>query len=200
MAMRGILTHLRPSLAGLVLAAALAQASAAQAAQAAAVFAGGCFWCMEEPFDRIPGVVSTTSGYIGGRVANPTYRQVTTGTTGHVEAVRVVYDPARVSYETLLDVFWRNVDPFDAGGQFCDRGGQYASAIFALDADQRRAAEASKQGIAKRFGKPVATTIRSAATFYPAEDYHQNYYRTNALKYKFYRSRCGRDARLQALW
>lgn len=198
--MRPRIAWLQSGLAGLVLAAALAQTSAAQAAQAAAVFAGGCFWCMEEPFDRLPGVVSTTSGYIGGRVANPTYRQVTTGTTGHVEAVRVVYDPSRVSYETLLDVFWRNVDPFDGGGQFCDRGSQYASAIFALDADQRRAAEASKQAVAKRFGKPVATTIRAAATFYPAEDYHQNYYRTNALKYKFYRSRCGRDARLQALW
>ncbi len=198
--MRPRIAWLQSGLAGLVLAAALAQTSAAQAAQAAAVFAGGCFWCMEEPFDRLPGVVSTTSGYIGGRVANPTYRQVTTGTTGHVEAVRVVYDPSRVSYETLLDVFWRNVDPFDGGGQFCDRGSQYASAIFALDADQRRAAEASKQAVAKRFGKPVATTIRAAATFNPAEDYHQNYYRTNALKYKFYRSRCGRDARLQALW
>lgn len=198
--MRSRIMWLQSGLAGLMLAAVLAQASVVHAAQAAAVFAGGCFWCMEEPFDRIPGVVSTTSGYIGGSIANPTYRQVSAGTTGHVEAVRVVYDPSRVSYETLLDVFWRNVDPFDAGGQFCDRGSQYASAIFALDADQRRAAEAAKEAVAKRFAQPVATAIRPAATFYPAEDYHQNYYRTNTLKYKFYRSRCGRDARLQALW
>lgn len=185
-------------LAGMVLVASLAQAFPARAAEA--IFAGGCFWCMEEPFDRVPGVVSTTAGYVGGHAANPTYRQVTTGTTGHVEAVRVVYDPARVSYETLLEVFWRNVDPFDAGGQFCDRGSQYASAIFAFDAGQRAAAEASRDAVARRFGQPVATTIRPAATFYVAEDYHQDYYRTNALKYKFYRSRCGRDARLQALW
>ncbi|MEJ8573046.1 peptide-methionine (S)-S-oxide reductase MsrA [Microbaculum marinum] len=172
---------------------------AARAAEATAVFAGGCFWCMEAPFDKIPGVISTTSGYAGGRVANPTYRQVSAGGTGHLEVVKVVYDPNRVSYEKLLDTFWHNVDPFDGGGQFCDRGSQYLSAIFA-SGDQKRAAQASKEALEQKFGRSIATQVRGAATFYPAEDYHQNYYRTNAVKYRFYRSRCGRDARLKAVW
>lgn len=177
----------------------MAMVPSAKAAQAEAVFAGGCFWCMEQPFDKIAGVISTTSGYAGGNVANPTYRQVTSGGTGHLESVRVIYDPNRVSYEKLLDVFWHNVDPFDGGGQFCDRGSSYRSAIFA-SGDQKAAAQASKAEIQKKFGKNVATQVRGAVTFYPAEDYHQNYYRTNALKYKFYRTRCGRDARLKAVW
>jgi len=172
----------------------------AQAAQATAIFAGGCFWCMEPPFDKTGGVISTTSGYIGGSVANPTYKQVSAGGTGHIEAVKVVYDPNRVSYDRLLDIFWRNVDPFDGGGQFCDRGSQYKSAIFYTDTAQKTAATASKAAVQKRFGKAVATSIRRAGTFYPAEDYHQNYYKKNSLKYKFYRSRCGRDSRLSAVW
>jgi peptide-methionine (S)-S-oxide reductase len=175
-------------------------AAPAQAAQATAIFAGGCFWCMEKPFDVISGVVSTTSGYTGGSVANPSYSQVSAGGTGHVEAVKVVYDPSRVSYEKLLDVFWHNVDPFDGGGQFCDHGSQYRSAIFYSGAEQKAAAEASKAAVQQRFGKSVATQIRGAGPFYPAEDYHQNYYKKNALKYNFYRSRCGRDARLAAVW
>jgi peptide-methionine (S)-S-oxide reductase len=172
----------------------------AQAAQATAIFAGGCFWCMEPPYDKTGGVISTTSGYIGGSVANPTYKQVSAGGTGHIEAIRVVYDPNRVSYEKLLDIFWRNIDPFDAGGQFCDRGSQYRSAIFYTDNAQKAAAQTSKEAVQTRFGKKVATAIRQAGTFYPAEDYHQNYYKKNSLKYKFYRSRCGRDARLASVW
>ena len=171
----------------------------ARAEQAVAVFAGGCFWCMEHPYDKIPGVISTTSGYAGGHVANPTYKQVTTGSTGHLEVIQVVYDPSRVSYEKLLDTFWRNVDPFDGGGQFCDRGHQYTSAIFA-SGDQKAAAQASKKAVEDRFGKGVATKIRGTAKFYPAEDYHQNYYKKNPLKYRFYRSRCGRDNRLSQVW
>ena len=166
------------------------------------VFAGGCFWCMEPPFDALDGVLATTSGYTGGRVENPSYQQVSEGGTGHREAVRVEYDPARVSYPKLLDVFWHNVDPLDGGGQFCDRGPQYASAIFAADAEQRRLAEASKRALeqSKRFDQPIATEILDAGPFYPAEDYHQDYARENPLRYRYYRSRCGRDARLEAVW
>ena len=170
--------------------------------QAAAVFAGGCFWCMEGPFDALDGVLSTTSGYTGGSVPDPSYDQVSAGTTGHVEAVRVVYDPKRVDYAKLLDVFWRNVDPLDAGGQFCDRGSQYASAIFVADAEQRRLAEASKRALeqSKRFNQPIATEILAAGAFYAAEEYHQDYARKNPLRYRFYRKGCGRDARLKQLW
>ena len=169
---------------------------------AVAVFAGGCFWCMEPPFDALDGVLSTTSGYTGGRIENPSYEQVSEGGTGHREAVRVEYDPARVSYPQLLDVFWHNVDPLDGGGQFCDRGSQYASAIFVADAEQRRLAEASKQALeqSKRFAKPIATEILEAGAFYPAEDYHQDYARENPIRYRFYRNGCGRDARLKAVW
>jgi peptide-methionine (S)-S-oxide reductase len=170
------------------------------AGQAAAVFAGGCFWCMEGPFDALDGVLSTTSGYTGGNVPDPTYEQVSDGATGHVEAVRVVYDPKRVDYAKLLDVFWRNVDPLDAGGQFCDRGPQYASALFVADAAERSAAEASKEKLAARLGTAIATEIRSAGPFYTAEAYHQDYYRKNPLRYRYYRSGCGRDARLEKVW
>jgi peptide-methionine (S)-S-oxide reductase len=170
--------------------------------QALAVFAGGCFWCMEPPFDRLDGVLSTISGYTGGSKADPTYHEVSGGSTGHAEAVQIAYDPAKVSYQELLDVFWHNVDPLDAGGQFCDRGSQYRTAIFAENAEQRRLAEASKEALAEsgRFEQPIATEIVDASTFYPAEDYHQNYYMTNPVRYKFYRWNCGRDQRLTQLW
>ncbi|HUO81406.1 MAG TPA: peptide-methionine (S)-S-oxide reductase MsrA [Gammaproteobacteria bacterium] len=169
---------------------------------AAAIFAGGCFWCMEPPFDGIEGVLSTTSGYTGGEVENPSYGDVSAGGTGHLEAVLVEYDPARIGYHELLDVFWRNIDPLDDGGQFCDRGSSYRSAIFYADEQQKRLAGQSKTALeaAGRFEKPIVTRILPASEFYPAETYHQNYYRENPLRYKFYRYRCGRDDRLEELW
>jgi peptide-methionine (S)-S-oxide reductase len=167
---------------------------------AQATFAGGCFWCMEKPFDGLPGVVSTTAGYTGGTLANPSYRQVSSGITGHAESVRVEYDPQQVSYETLLDVFWHNVDPLDAGGQFCDRGSQYRSSIFFHDEQQRQLAEQSKQALEKSGLQPITTQIVAAGPFYPAEDYHQNYYQTHTARYRFYRFACGRDQRLSAVW
>ncbi|HEY0129987.1 MAG TPA: peptide-methionine (S)-S-oxide reductase MsrA [Allosphingosinicella sp.] len=167
---------------------------------ASAVFAGGCFWCTESDFDKIPGVVSTTSGYSGGRSANPTYEQVSAGGTGHIEVVRIVYDPARVSYQKLLARFFRTIDPLDGGGQFCDRGSQYRSAIFVASPAQRRLAEATKARAAALLKKPVATQILPAAPFYAAETYHQDYYRKNPTKYKYYRWRCGREARLAKVW
>ena len=172
----------------------------ARPAEAVATFAGGCFWCLEPPFDKLAGVKSTTSGYTGGRVKHPTYAQVSAGGTGHAEAVRVVYDPARISYTKLLDVFWHNIDPLTAGAQFCDKGDQYRSAVFYHDPAQRKAAEATKQALAKRFGRPIATEIVPSAPFYAAEDYHQDYYLKNPTKYKFYRWNCGRDQRLEMLW
>lgn len=170
--------------------------------KATAVFAGGCFWCMEPPYDKLEGVISTTSGYTGGHVANPAYEAVSAGGTGHVEAVRVEFDPTKVSYERLLEVFWRNIDPTDAGGQFCDRGSQYRSVIFYANEHQRVAAERSKAALQanKPFGEPVVTEVLPAATFYPAEEYHQGYYEKNPLRYTFYRYRCGRDQRLESLW
>jgi methionine-S-sulfoxide reductase len=169
---------------------------------AKATFTGGCFWCMEPPFDELEGVVATTSGYTGGRVKNPSYEQVSYGGTGHLEAVEVSYDPAKISYEKLLEVFWGNVDPTDTKGQFCDRGDQYATAIFFHDEEQRRLAEESKRklidsGILK---KPIETPVRPAGAFYAAEEYHQDYYKKNPIRYKFYRSRCGRDRVLEKLW
>jgi peptide-methionine (S)-S-oxide reductase len=167
-----------------------------------ATFAGGCFWCVEEAFDKVDGVTSTVSGYIGGRTKNPTYKQVSAGGTGHAEAVQVTYDPAVVSYETLLNVFWRNIDPTDAGGQFCDRGDSYRSAIFYHGDHQQRLAEASKQALqrSKPFAEPVATEIAPATEFYSAEEYHQDYYQKNPLRYKFYKWNCGREQRLESLW
>ena len=172
------------------------------AGMAVATFAGGCFWCMEPPFDKLPGVISTTSGYTGGTKVGATYREVSAGNTGHTEAVRIVYDPAKVSYGNLVAVFWRNVDPVDAGGQFCDRGDEYRTGIFVHDAEQRRVAEESKRQLAdsNRLGKPIVTQIVDAGPFYVAEDYHQDYYVKNPTKYQFYRWNCGRDARLQELW
>lgn len=169
---------------------------------ATAYFAGGCFWCMEPPFDKQPGVLRTISGYMGGALENPTYKQVSAGGTGHAETLEVTYDPSQVNYEQLLEIFWRNIDPTDSGGQFCDRGYQYRSAIFVLDDNQRKQAEKSLQDLqVGRFaGAAMATTITSGGAFYPAEDYHQNYYQRNPLRYKYYRYRCGRDARLQELW
>jgi peptide-methionine (S)-S-oxide reductase len=168
------------------------------AGMAVATFAGGCFWCMEPPFDKVAGVVSTTSGYTGGTKVGATYREVSAGGTGHAEAVRVVYDPTKVSYGNLVAVFWHNVDPVDAGGQFCDRGNEYRTAIFVHDAEQRRVAEESKGQL--KLGKPIVTQIVDAGPFYVAEEYHQDYYIKNPTKYRFYRWNCGRDARLQELW
>ncbi len=167
---------------------------------AKATFAGGCFWCMEQPFDNLPGVQSTTSGYTGGTAVSPTYNQVSSGGTGHAEAVEVVYDPEKVGYEKLVEVFWHNVDPLDAGGQFCDRGNQYRSAIFYQDDAQRAIAEKSKQAIGLSLKQPIQTQVVKAEAFYPAEAYHQNFYKTNALKYKFYRFKCGRDQRIAEVW
>lgn len=167
---------------------------------AKAVFAGGCFWCMEGPFDAVPGVLATTSGYTGGTKPDPTYEEVSSGTTGHRESLEVTYDPSKVSYQKLLDVFWRNVDPFDGTGQFCDHGSQYRGAIFVADDAERRLAEASKKAVETRFGRPVATEILPASKFWPAEDYHQDYYQKNPIRYKFYRYNCGRDARLKDVW
>jgi peptide-methionine (S)-S-oxide reductase len=168
--------------------------------KATATFAGGCFWCVEEAFDAVDGVLSTTSGYTGGQRPNPTYEQVSSGETGHIEAVRVVFDPSKVSYEKLLEVFWRNVDAVDAGGQFCDRGGQYRAAVFYHSTEQKQQAEASKATIAARLGQAVVTDIVSAGPFYPAEEYHQDYYKRNPLRYKLYKWNCGRAQRLEKLW
>jgi peptide-methionine (S)-S-oxide reductase len=174
----------------------------ASPAPARATFAGGCFWCMEGPFDKLPGVISTTSGYTGGKVKNPTYEQVSTGRTGHAEAVQVIYDPKLVSYDKLLDVFWHNIDPTQRDGQFCDHGTQYRTAIFYHDEEQRRLGEASRAALAKSkpFKGDIVTQIVKAEEFYPAEEYHQDYYKKNPTRYKFYRAGCGRDARLKELW
>lgn len=169
---------------------------------AKAVFAGGCFWCMEPPFDKLTGVTSTTSGYIGGKTKKPTYQEVSSGTTGHTEAVLVTYDPAKISYQKLLEVFWLNIDPTVKDKQFCDTGSQYRSGIFYLNEEQKKLAEASKAVLekSKPFKEPIVTEITAATEFYPAEDYHQDYYIKNPVRYKFYRSNCGRDARLKQLW
>ena len=184
------------------LGATVAAAAATASGNAVATFAGGCFWCMEPPYDELDGVISTTSGYTGGRKQNPTYEEVSTGTTGHTEAVQVVFDPKRISYARLLEVFWRNIDPLTANAQFCDHGTQYRSGIFYHDAEQRRLAEDSKRALeaSGRFKGPIVTEIVAAGTFYPAEEYHQDYYKKNPIRYKFYRAGCGRDQRLAELW
>ena len=192
----------------LILLLALPARSAEQAAKPTgpklemATFAGGCFWCMEPPFDKLKGVVSTTSGYSGGRTRNPTYEEVSAGGTGHAEAVRVVYDPAKVSYSRLLEVFWHNIDPTVKDRQFCDSGNQYRSAIFYHDEHQRKLALESRRNLekTKRFREPIVTEITVAGEFYPAEEYHQDYYRKNPVRYKYYRYSCGRDKRLSELW
>jgi peptide-methionine (S)-S-oxide reductase len=168
--------------------------------RAEAIFAGGCFWCVEADFDKIPGVVETISGYTGGHIEEPTYQQVSAGGTGHREAVRITYDPNEVTYEALLIAFWHSVDPTDAGGQFGDRGESYKSAIFVLTVEQQAAAEGSIQKVEQALGKAVATTIERAKPFYPAEDYHQNYYEKNPLRYQYYRWGCGRNAQIERVW
>jgi peptide-methionine (S)-S-oxide reductase len=190
------------SLFGVLITLGIAPALVVAQQTSTATFAGGCFWCMEAPFDVLDGVVSTTSGYTGGHVANPSYEQVSAGGTGHAEAVEIVYDPNVIDYRTLLDVFWRNVDPYDADGQFCDRGSQYRSAIFVHDEKQRRLAEESLAALqrAGRIDGAVATEITAAGPFYPAEEYHQNYYEKNPIRYNFYRFTCGRDGRLDEVW
>ncbi|MEN9221719.1 MAG: peptide-methionine (S)-S-oxide reductase MsrA [Thermostichus sp. BF3_bins_97] len=167
---------------------------------ALATFAGGCFWCMEPPFDKLPGVLSTTSGYMGGHTPDPTYKEVSGGNTGHYEVVQVAYDPEVVTYPELLEVFWRNVDPFDGTGQFCDKGDQYRSAIFVGNEAEREWAENSKAALEERFAEPILTAVLPAAPFYPAEDYHQDYYLKNPNRYQFYRYACGRDRRLAEVW
>jgi peptide-methionine (S)-S-oxide reductase len=188
------------AIAAAALLAAVGIDGAGAAETESAVFAGGCFWCVEEAFDAVPGVVATTSGYTGGRVANPTYRQVSAGGTGHYEAVKVEYDPDEVSYAELLDTFWHNIDPFDPAGQFCDKGDSYLSAIFVGTEEERRLAEATMADVAKRFDMPVATAILPEQDFYPAEDYHQNFYKTNPARYKYYKWGCGRAQRLEEIW
>jgi peptide-methionine (S)-S-oxide reductase len=191
---------------GLALAALQALPAAAQPAPASttatATFAGGCFWCVEADFDKIPGVISTTSGYTGGRVPKPSYEQVSAKATGHAEAVQVVYDPARVSYETLLQKYWHSIDPTTQDRQFCDVGSPYRTAIFVHDAAQEAAARASLAALekSKPFKEPIVTGIEQAGAFYPAEAYHQDYYKKNPVRYNYYRFACGRDARLQQLW
>ena len=185
--------------AALMLAATTLTVSAQQTATA--IFAGGCFWCVEADFDKVPGVISTTSGYIGGTVTNPTYQQVSAGGTGHAEAVKIVFDPAKVTYAKLLDVFWRNIDPLVKDKQFCDSGDQYRTAIFYVDDEQKKLAEETKKKVEAKFApRPVYTQIVKATAFTDAEDYHQDFYKKNESRYKFYRWNCGRDQRLEQLW
>ena len=180
-----------------------AVAPPAQAAQLQkATFAGGCFWCMEHPFDELPGVISVTSGYTGGHLKNPSYEQVSAGGTGHAESVQIVYDPAKIGYDKLLDRYWHNVDPSVKDRQFCDVGNQYRSAIFYHNEEQHRLAVQSKKALeqSRRFPVPLYTEIVPASEFYPAEEYHQHYYKKNPIRYRYYRNGCGRDKRLKELW
>jgi peptide-methionine (S)-S-oxide reductase len=189
-------------LAGLLVVTVAVNRPAGAANLEKAIFAGGCFWCMEEAFEGVEGVVSVMSGYIGGTKANPSYEEVSSGSTGHAEAVEVLFDPGRTSYPMLLKVFWRNIDPTTPDRQFCDRGSQYRSAIFALTEIQQRQAEESKRVVeqTKPFGDPIVTQIVPATTFYPAEDYHQDFYKRNPIRYKFYKYNCGRVQRLEEVW
>jgi peptide-methionine (S)-S-oxide reductase len=190
------------ALPGLALSQGASKPAATNPATAKAVFAGGCFWCMEEVYEKVPGVIAAVSGYMGGHVKNPTYEQVSTASTGHAEVVQVEYDPAKVSYARLLEVFWRNIDPTQRDGQFCDHGPQYRSGIFYLDEEQKQLAEASRAALQKKrpFKGEIVTEITKSSQFYPAEGYHQDYYVKNPARYKFYKSGCGRDARLKQLW
>lgn len=178
------------------------QTAAPAAGQAVATFAGGCFWCMEEAYEKVPGVSSVVSGFMGGTVANPTYKQVSGGNTGHAEAVQVTFDPTKVSYQQLVDWFWVNIDPGDASGQFCDKGSEYRSAIFFRGEEQKQIAQASKEKLqaSGKLKQPVVTEITAAGPFYPAEDYHQDYYKKNAARYQYYKYGCGRAARLEQIW
>ena len=199
---QGIHLALRGLLAAAVCAAAGVVGAQSGATTATATFAGGCFWCVEADFDKVPGVLSTTSGYTGGKVANPSYEQVSAKITGHAEAVQIVFDPGKVSYEQLLEHFWRTIDPTTKDAQFCDHGSPYRTAIFANDAAQLKAATASLEALqkSKPFKQPVVTEVALAGPFYPAEDYHQDYYKKNPVRYQYYRLSCGRDARLKQLW
>jgi peptide-methionine (S)-S-oxide reductase len=189
---------------GMLLAAAVAcgPVTAPAVDKAVATFAGGCFWCMEPPFTGLAGVLSVTSGYTGGQKKDPTYEEVSSGTTGHAESIQVIYDPAKISYARLLEVFWHNIDPLARDAQFCDHGTQYRSAIFYHDESQRQAAEASKRKLEERpqLAGKIATQIVAASTFYPAEEYHQHFFRKNPERYHQYRAGCGRDRRLKELW
>jgi peptide-methionine (S)-S-oxide reductase len=188
-------------LAGALLVAVAAGSAAEPKAQARATFAGGCFWSMEAPFDKLPGIVSTTSGFAGGQEPNPTYEQVASGRTGHAEVVQVVFDPARVSYAKLLETFWRNVDPFDPGGQFCDRGRHYRTAIFYEGEEQKQAALASKESLERqKLPGPIVTEIARLEAFYPAEAEHQDFYKRQIRRYWTYRAGCGRESRLREIW
>ena len=184
----------------LLLALSATTESGGQSRVEVAVFAGGCFWCVEADFDKVAGVLSTTSGYTGGSLSNPTYQQVSSGGTGHVEAVRVEFDPTVVTYDALLDHFWKSVDPFNGRGQFCDTGEQYRPVIFTSTAAQKARAEASRQAVQARFKERLSVEITSAGPFYNAETYHQDYYKKNPVRYKFYRWNCGRDSRLAQVW
>jgi len=183
-------------------AAALPATAHAQSKTVVATFAGGCFWCMEEAYDKVPGIVSTTSGYMGGKKRNPTYEEVSAGGTGHTEVVQVAYDPSKVSYERLLDTFWRNIDPTVKDRQFCDTGSQYRTEIFVHSDEQRKTAEASKGAVEKTkpFKDAIVTPITAAGEFWPAEQYHQDYHQRNPVRYKYYKTGCGREARLKQLW
>ena len=206
--MKKTISHL--ALAAACLIGAAANTSTAQSpkspadkpATAKATFAGGCFWCMEEAFDKVPGVVATISGYMGGSTKNPTYEQVSSGRTGHAEVVQVEYDPKRITYDKLLEVFWRNIDPTQKDAQFCDTGSQYRSGVFYHGDEQRKLADASKAALTKNkpFKGEIVTEITRASEFYAAEDYHQDYYLKNPVRYKFYKTGCGREARLKELW
>jgi len=199
--MRGFLGIAKKSVAVIALAAAFPAAAEAPARLAAkATFAGGCFWCVQSDFDKVPGVIGTTAGYAGGATINPTYAEVGSGRTGHAESVEVVYDPAKVTYGQLLDAFWHNVDPLVKDRQFCDVGNQYRTAIFVHNEEQQHLAEESKKRIEAQLKAPVFTEIVPAGPFYPAEDYHQNYHLKNPVRYKFYRWNCGRDRRLEQIW
>lgn len=186
---------------GLAASAPAAKNQAGNGQYGKATFAGGCFWCMEPPFDKLTGVISTTVGYTGGHKENPTYEEVSSGTTGHAEAIQIVFDPEKTSYDALLDVFWRNIDPTVKDQQFCDHGNQYRTAIFYHDEEQKRLAEQSKKALIESgWIKEIFTEITEASTFYVAEDYHRDYYQKNPIRYKFYRYGCGRDKRLKELW
>jgi len=178
------------------------QSGAPAGGQAVATFAGGCFWCMEEAYEKVAGVSSVVSGFMGGSVANPTYKQVAGGSTGHAEVVQVTFDPAKVTYQQLVDWFWVNIDPGDASGQFCDKGSEYRSAIFVHGDEQKRIAQASKEKLqaSGRLKQPIATEITAADAFYPAEDYHQDYYKKSSARYQYYKYGCGRAARLEQIW
>ena len=195
-------TRILTSIALILLLFQLIHSEPALAATEKATFAGGCFWCMEAPFDKLPGVVSVTPGYSGGQVKNPTYEEVSAGGTGHAEAVQIVFDPSKTSYSRLLDIFWRNIDPTVSDRQFCDVGSQYRSAIFYHSEEQRRVALQSKAALEKNkpFKGAILTEITPAGEFYAAEEYHQHYYKKNPLRYKYYRNGCGRDRRLKELW